>query len=48
MIRDMERSEFGHSGAEGQKSYWERFHRDVSVTKRPWLNVAKFGASGGL
>src|SRR6266849_7601485 len=32
--------------AEGQKSYWERFHGDVTVKRSPWLNPAKFGASG--
>jgi len=31
---------------EGQKSYWERFHGDVTVKRSPWLNPAKFGASG--
>src|SRR5882724_10936138 len=34
----------GKAGAKGQKSYWGRFHRNVTVTGRPALNPTKIGA----
>jgi hypothetical protein len=36
----------GHSIIKGQKSYWVRFHGDVSVVKTPLLNPAKSGGWG--
>src|SRR6266404_3172872 len=36
----------GDSNAGSQKSYWVRFHRDVTVKRTPWLNPAKSGAWG--
>jgi hypothetical protein len=35
-----------HDSAEGQKSYWDGFHRDVTLNREPIRKLAKSGAWG--